>query len=81
MGSEKEDYLKKRYREMSPAQLELIITQITWELEHDPDADRTELCIAVEALERKKSQARKERKGRPCLPSRLEHQLDVGEEF
>ncbi|MCL7414826.1 MAG: hypothetical protein M8349_02030 [ANME-2 cluster archaeon] len=80
MGFEIE-YLKKRYREMSPAQLELIIEQINWELKHHPDAQQTELCIAVEALEEKKKAARKQKKNRPCLPGRLEHQLDVGEEF
>lgn len=77
----KREYLQKRYKEMSAAQLELIITQLDRELEQHPDAGREELCIAVDALEEKKKAARKTRKNRPCLPSRLEHQLDVGEEF
>ena len=80
MASEIE-YLKKRYREMSPSQLELIIEQIKWELEHHPEADHTELQIAVDALEEMKKAAHKQKKDRPCLPSRLEHQLDVAEEF
>ena len=81
MGSDVEEYLKKRYREMSIAQLELIVKQINLELEHNPDTNRNELCIAVEALGEKKSEADKQKKNKPCLPSRLEHQMDVGEEF
>jgi hypothetical protein len=81
MRYEVEEYLKKRYKEMSAAQLELIIKQINIELEHNPDADQAELCIAVEALEEKKSAANKKKKNKPCLPFSLEHQLDVGEEF
>ncbi|MDF1558145.1 MAG: hypothetical protein P1P80_08225 [ANME-2 cluster archaeon] len=80
MGFETE-YLKERYTKMSFAQLELIIAQIKWELEHHPDANQTELLIAVEALEEKKKAEHKQKKDRPCLPGRLEHQLDVGEEF
>ncbi|KAF5410236.1 MAG: hypothetical protein C5S43_05070 [Candidatus Methanocomedens sp.] len=80
MGSEIE-YLKKRYREMSSSQLELIIEQIKWELEHNPEADSTELKIAVDALEEKKKAAHKQKKDRPCLPGHFEHQLDFGEEF
>lgn len=81
MGSEKEEYLIKRYNEMSPAQLELIIKQINLELEHHPEADQAELCIAVEALEKKKKTAQNNKKNRPCLPGNMEHQMDVGEEF
>ncbi len=80
MGSEIE-YLKKRYREMSSSQLELIIEQIKWELEHNPEADNTELQIAADALEEKKKAAHKQKKDRPCLPGHFEHQLDFGEEF
>ncbi|MCD4841151.1 MAG: hypothetical protein K8R08_03975 [Methanosarcinales archaeon] len=47
----KMEYLKKRYKEMSPAQLELIIVQLDRELEHDPDSVKDELCIAMDALE------------------------------
>lgn len=81
MRSEVEEYLKKRYKEMSAAQLELIIKQINLELEHNPDTDQTELCIAVEALEEKKKVDNKKQNIKPCLPSRLEYQMDVGEEF
>ncbi len=80
MGSEIE-YLKKRYREMSSSQLELIIEQIKWELQHHPEADNTELQIAVDALEEKKRAAHKQKKDRPCLLGHFEHQIDVGEEF
>ena len=81
MESEKEEYLKKRYREMSLAQLELIIKQINLELEYHPEADRTELCVAVEAREAKKKAIEKKKNHRHCLPGNFEHQLDVGEEF
>ena len=77
----KMEYLKKRYKEMSPAQLELIIVQLDRELEHNPDSNKDELCIAVDALEEKKKKANGKRRHRPCFPSNLEHQLDVGEEF
>jgi len=77
----KKEYLKKRYREMSPAQLELIIVQLNRELEHNPEAVKDELCIAVDALEEKKKKAQTKNKHRPCLPGNFEHQLDVGEEF
>ena len=77
----KMEYLKKRYKEMSPAQLELIIVQLDKELEHNPDSVKDELCIAVDALEDKKKKAYGKRRHRPCLPSNFEHQLDVGEEF
>lgn len=80
MGFEIE-YLKKRYREMSPSQLELIIEQIKFELEHHPEPDYVELQIAMDALEEKKKAAREEKKDKPCLPGRFEHKLDVGEEF
>lgn len=75
------EYLKKRYNEMSPAQLELIIVQLDKELEHNPDSVNDELCIAMEALEDKKKKAYGKKSHRPCLPSNFEHQLDVGEEF
>ena len=75
------EYLKKRYKEMSPAQLELIIVQLDRELEHDPDPVKDELCIAMDALEEKKKKAHGKRRHRPCLPSNFEHRLDVGEEF
>jgi hypothetical protein len=81
MGSEKEEYLKKRYGEMSPAQLELIIKQINLELEHNPEADKTELHIALEALEKKKKATQNKKNHRPCLPGNMEHRTDVGEEF
>ncbi|MBE0523437.1 MAG: hypothetical protein IBX40_03765 [Methanosarcinales archaeon] len=81
MGSEKEEYLKKRYSEMSPAQLELIIKQINLELEHHPEADKTELHIAVEALEEKKKAAQNEKMDRSYLPDNMEYGIDVGEEF
>ena len=77
----KMEYLKKRYKEMSPAQLELIIVQLDRELEHDPDSVKDELCIAMGALEEKKKKTHEKRRHRPCLPSNFEHQLDVGEEF
>ncbi len=77
----KMEYLKKRYKEMSPAQLELIIVQLDRELEHDPDPVKDELCIAMDALEEKKKKAHGKRRHRPCLPSNFEHRLDVGEEF
>lgn len=77
----KMEYLKKRYKEMSPAQLELIIVQLDKELEHNPDSVKDELCIAMDALEEKKKKAHGKRRHRPCLPSNFEHQLDVGEEF
>ena len=77
----KMEYLKKRYKEMSPAQLELIIVQLERELEHNPDSVKDELCIAVDALEEKKKKANVKRRHRPCLPSNFEHRLDVGEEF
>lgn len=77
----KMEYLKKRYKEMSPAQLELIIVQLDKELEHNPDYVKDELCIAMESLEDKKKKAHGKRRHRPCLPSNFEHQLDVGEEF
>ncbi len=77
----KMEYLKKRYKEMSPAQLELIIVQLDKELEHNPDSVKDELCIAVDALEEKKKKFHGKRRRRPCLPSNFEHQLDVGEEF
>ena len=80
MGSEIE-YLKKRYREMSSSQLELIIEQIKWELEHHPEANNTELQIAVDALKEKKKASHERKKDRPCLPGHFEHQLDFGEEF
>ena len=81
MGSEKEEYLKKRYIEMSSAQLELIIKQINLELEHYPETDPAELHIAVEALEEKKKAARNNIKHRPCLPDNMEHCTDIGEGF
>ena len=77
----KMEYLKKRYKEMSPAQIELIIVQLDRELEHNPDFVKDELCIAVNALEDKKKKAHGKRRHRPCLPSNFEHRLDVGEEF
>jgi len=77
----KMEYLKKRYKEMSPAQLEFIIVQLERELKHNPDSVKDELCIAVDALEDKKKKAHGKRRHRPCLPSNFEHQLDVGEEF
>ncbi len=77
----KMEYLKKRYKEMSPAQIELIIIQLDRELEHNPGSVKDELCIALDALEEKKKTAHGKRRYRPCLPSNLEHQLDVGEEF
>jgi len=77
----KMEYLKKRYKEMSPAQLELIIVQLDRELEHNPDSVKDELCIAVDALEDKKKKTNGKRRHRHCLPSNFEHQLDVGEEF
>jgi len=77
----KMEYLKKRYKEMSPAQLELIIVQLERELKHNPDSVKDELCIAVDALEDIKKKAHGKRRHRPCLPSNFEHQLDVGEEF
>jgi len=77
----KMEYLKKRYKEMSPAQLELIIVQLDRELEHNHDSIKDELCIAVDALEEKKQKANGKRRRRPCLPSNLEYQLDLGEEF
>jgi hypothetical protein len=55
----KMEYLKKRYKEMSPAQLELIIVQLNKELEHNPDSFKDELCIAVDALEEKKKNSMK----------------------
>lgn len=73
------EYLKKRYKEMSLPQLELIIIQLEKELEHNPDPVKDELNIAVEALEDKKKKGR--RRHRPCLPYNLEHRLDVGEEY
>ena len=75
----KMEYLKKRYKEMSPAQIELIIVQL--ELEHNPDFVKDELCIAVNALEDKKKNAYGKKRHRPCLPGNFEHRLDVGEEF
>lgn len=75
----KMEYLKKRYKEMSLPQLELIIVQLEKELEHNPDSIKDELSIAVEALEDKKKKG--QRRHRPCLLSNFEHQLDVGEEF
>lgn len=77
----KMEYLKKRYKEMSFVQLELIIVQLDRELEHNPDPVKDELCIAVGALEEKKKKVHGKRKHRPCLPGNFEHQLDVGEEF
>ncbi len=77
----KAEYLKKRYKEMSSAQIELIIVQLNRELEHNPDNVKDELCIAVDALEEKKKKSHGKRRHRPCLPSNFEHQLDVGEEF
>ncbi|MBC2697869.1 MAG: hypothetical protein HF976_09810 [ANME-2 cluster archaeon] len=77
----KMEYLKKRYKEMSQAQLELIIVQLDRELEDNPDSVKDELCIAVDALENKKKKAHGKRRHRPCLPGNFEHQLDVGEEF
>lgn len=53
----KMEYLKKRYKEMSPAQLEFIIVQLERELKHNPDSVKDELCIAVDALEDKKKKA------------------------
>ena len=81
MGSEKEEYLKKRYIEMSSAQLELIIKQINLELERHPETDPAELHIAVEALEEKKKAAQNNIKHRPCLPDNMEHCTDIGEGF
>lgn len=75
------EYLQKRYRKMSAPQLELIIKQINNEIENNPESNREELRIAMRALEEKRRVARKNKKNRPCLPSSLEHGLDVGEEF
>ncbi|MBW6518298.1 MAG: hypothetical protein K0A89_07335 [ANME-2 cluster archaeon] len=80
MGFEIE-YLKKRYREMSSSQLELIIEQIKRELEHHPEPDYIELQIAVDALEEMNKAAHEQKKNRPFLPGRFEYQLDVGEEY
>jgi len=77
----KAEYLKKRYKEMSPAQLELIIVQLERELEYNPDSVKDELCIALDTLEVKKKKANGKMRHRPCLPSNFEHLLDVGEEF
>lgn len=75
------EYLKNRYKEMSPAQLELIIVQLNRELDRNPESVKDELCIAVDALEEKKKKAQGKKKHRPCFPGNLEHQLDVAEEF
>jgi hypothetical protein len=77
----KMEYLKKRYKEMSPTQLELIIVQLNREMEHNPDSIKDELCIAVDALEEKKKKFHGKKRQRPCLPGNFEHYLDVGEEF
>ena len=78
---EKKEYLKKRYNEMSIPQLELIIKQIYIELERNPDYNTEELNIAKEALEKKKKAVLKQKKQTICYPGRLEHRIDIGEEF
>ena len=67
-----------RYKYMSIKQVEDIVSELKDEMKRDPAREK-EFLVAYKALEDK---IRERDRNRPkCIPSRFEHDLDIGEEF
>lgn len=67
-----------RYKYMSIRQVEDIVSELKDEMKRDPARER-EYYIAYKALEDKIRE--RDRRRPKCIPSRFEHDLDIGEEF
>jgi hypothetical protein len=67
-----------RYKYMSIRQIEDIVAELKEEMKRDPARDK-EYRIAYKALEDKIME--RDRRRPKCIPSRFEHDLDIGEEF